>query len=462
MPGVEIVHRTYPIIETVGVVFWMGRVVHLVDIIDFETEIYFKGTLVAIFQMTDFIEICREIFILGCPIVGKGQGSMAGKTEGTKTMCRGIGGILFELAFAVAVSAVGMVIGFHSRPFSLLCRCIASSGAIYYKEYHMRKADFEEKIQRTSESIQKCRDEIGKRVVGQQALIDGILMALIAGGHVLVEGVPGLAKTLAVKTVADVVDVEFRRLQFTPDLLPADLVGTLVYRQQSGEFAVRKGPVFTNIVLADEINRAPAKVQSALLESMEERQVTIGETTYPLPQPFFVLATQNPIEQEGTYPLPEAQLDRFMMKLRVVYPSHEEELMILRRMGVEREIEVNNVFSAEHLKSLRKIASAILVDERIEEYIVQIVTASRAEGEEARSYGRFIDYGGSTRGTLFLYRCAKIKALFEGRTFVIPDDVKAVVFDVMRHRIVLSYEAESEELSPDDVIRHILKAVPVP
>jgi MoxR-like ATPase len=326
----------------------------------------------------------------------------------------------------------------------------------------MRKADFEEKIQRTSESIQKCRDEIGKRVVGQPALIDGILMALIAGGHVLVEGVPGLAKTLAVKTVADVVDVEFRRIQFTPDLLPADLVGTLVYRQQSGEFVVRKGPVFTNIVLADEINRAPAKVQSALLESMEERQVTIGETTYPLPQPFFVLATQNPIEQEGTYPLPEAQLDRFMMKLRVVYPSHEEELMILRRMGVEREIEVNKVFSAEHLKSLRKIASAILVDERIEEYIVQIVTASRAEGEEARSYSRFIDYGGSTRGTLFLYRCAKIKALFEGRTFVIPDDVKTVVFDVMRHRIVLSYEAESEELSPDDVIRHILKAVPVP
>ena len=326
----------------------------------------------------------------------------------------------------------------------------------------MQKADFEQKIQRTAESIQKCREEIGKRVVGQQALIDGVLTSLIAGGHVLVEGVPGLAKTLAVKTVADVVDVEFKRLQFTPDLLPADLVGTLVYRQHSGEFVPRKGPVFTNIVLADEINRAPAKVQSALLESMEERQVTIGETTYPLPRPFFVMATQNPIEQEGTYPLPEAQLDRFMMKLKVDYPSKEEELKILRRMGVEKEIDVDKVFSAEHLKSIRKIASAVLVDERIEEYIVNIVTASRATMEESRSYARFIDYGVSTRATLFLYRCAKIKALFEGRTFVIPDDVKAVVFDVMRHRIVLSYEAESEELTPDDVIRHILKVVPVP
>jgi MoxR-like ATPase len=326
----------------------------------------------------------------------------------------------------------------------------------------MLKADFEEKIQRTSDSIQRCRDEIAKRIVGQQSMVDGILTALIAGGHVLLEGVPGLAKTLTVRTVSDVVDVDFKRLQFTPDLLPADLVGTLVYRQQSGEFVPRKGPIFTNIVLADEINRAPAKVQSALLESMEERQVTIGETTYPLPRPFFVLATQNPIEQEGTYPLPEAQLDRFMMKLKVDYPSSEEELKILRRMGVEKDIEVSKVFNSEHLKSLKKIASAILVDERIEEYIVNIVTASRATSEESRSYARFIDFGVSTRATIFLYRCAKIKALFEGRTFVIPDDVKAVVYDVMRHRIILSYEAESEELTPEDVIRHILKVVPVP
>ncbi len=326
----------------------------------------------------------------------------------------------------------------------------------------MLKADFEEKIQRTSDSIQRCRDEIAKRIVGQHSMVDGILTALIASGHVLLEGVPGLAKTLAVRTVSDVVDVDFKRLQFTPDLLPADLVGTLVYRQQTGEFVPRKGPIFTNIVLADEINRAPAKVQSALLESMEERQVTIGETTYPLPKPFFVLATQNPIEQEGTYPLPEAQLDRFMMKLKVDYPSSDEELKILRRMGVEKDIEVSKVFNSEHLKNLKKIASAILVDERIEEYIVNIVTASRATSEESRSYARFIDFGVSTRATIFLYRCAKIKALFEGRTFVIPDDVKAVVFDVMRHRIILSYEAESEELTPEDVIRHILKVVPVP
>ncbi|MFW6344041.1 MAG: AAA family ATPase [Sediminispirochaetaceae bacterium] len=326
----------------------------------------------------------------------------------------------------------------------------------------MLKADFEEKIQRTSEGIQKCRDEIGKRIVGQQGMVDGIFTALIAGGHVLLEGVPGLAKTLTVKTVAEAVDVDFKRLQFTPDLLPADLVGTLVYRQQSGEFVPRKGPIFTNIVLADEINRAPAKVQSALLESMEERQVTIGETTYPLPNPFFVLATQNPIEHEGTYPLPEAQLDRFMMKLKVDYPSTDEELKILRRMGVEKEIEIEKVFNVEHLKHLKKVASAILVDERIEEYIVNIVTASRAKTENARSYGRFIDFGVSTRASIFLYRCAKIKALFEGRTFVIPDDVKAVVFDVLRHRIVLSYEAEAEELTPEDVIRYILKVVPVP
>ncbi|MFO7850817.1 MAG: MoxR family ATPase [Spirochaetia bacterium] len=326
----------------------------------------------------------------------------------------------------------------------------------------MLKADFEEKIQRTSEGIQRCRDEIGKRIVGQNHMVDGIFTALIAGGHVLLEGVPGLAKTLTVKTVAEAVDVDFKRLQFTPDLLPADLVGTLVYRQQSGEFVPRKGPIFTNIVLADEINRAPAKVQSALLESMEERQVTIGETTYSLPNPFFVLATQNPIEHEGTYPLPEAQLDRFMMKLKVDYPSTDEELKILRRMGVEKEIEIEKVFSAEHLKNLKKVASAILVDERIEEYIVNIVTASRAKNEEARSYSRFIDFGVSTRASIFLYRCAKIKALFEGRTFVIPDDVKAVVFDVMRHRIILSYEAEAEELTPEDVIRYILKVVPVP
>jgi len=326
----------------------------------------------------------------------------------------------------------------------------------------MIMTEFEDRIAHTSAELDQCREEIGKRIVGQQNMVDGILMALIAGGHVLLEGVPGLAKTLAVKTVADVVDAEFKRLQFTPDLLPADLIGTLIYRQNTGEFVPRKGPVFSNIILADEINRAPAKVQSALLEAMEERQVTIGETTYPLPDPFFVLATQNPIEQEGTYPLPEAQLDRFLMKLQVEYPSNEEELKILRRMGISQDIRVEKVLTPVQLRELRKVASTILVDERIEEYIVQIVTASRTTSEESRSFSRFIDYGASTRATIYLYRCAKIKALFEGRTFAIPDDVKAVAYRVLRHRIVLSYEAESEELTPDDVIAQLLKVVPVP
>ncbi len=326
----------------------------------------------------------------------------------------------------------------------------------------MMKSEFEERIQNTSVELELCREEIGKRIVGQHKMVDGILMALIAGGHVLLEGVPGLAKTMTVKTVADVVDVDFKRLQFTPDLLPADLIGTLVYRQNTGEFVARKGPVFSNIILADEINRAPAKVQSALLEAMEERQVTIGDTTHRLPEPFFVLATQNPIEQEGTYPLPEAQLDRFLMKLKVEYPNSEEELKILRRMGSDSRIPVRKVMSASQIMALRRIAGTILVDERIEEYIVQIIAASRVAKDEGRNYSRFIDYGASTRATIYLYRCARIKALFEGRTFVIPDDVKAVVFNVLRHRIVLSYEAESEELTSDDVIARLLKVVPVP
>ncbi len=322
--------------------------------------------------------------------------------------------------------------------------------------------ELEERITVSSKYIDSCRKEINRRVVGQNAMIDGILMALIAEGHVLLEGVPGLAKTLAVKTLSEVIDTDFKRLQFTPDLLPADLIGTLVYRQQTQEFVARKGPVFSNIILADEVNRAPAKVQSALLEAMEERQVTIGEQTYPLPDPFFVMATQNPIEQEGTYPLPEAQLDRFMMKLKVVYPSPGEELVILRQMGVDKKISVKKVLTLHQLNDLKKTAQDILVDERIEEYIVNVIVASRRKDGSFRSYSRFIDYGASTRATLYLYRCAKVRALFEGRTFVIPDDVKAVVYDVLRHRIVLSYEAESEELTPDDVISQILKAVPVP
>ncbi len=322
--------------------------------------------------------------------------------------------------------------------------------------------ELEERITESSNYIDTCKKEISRRIVGQHRMINGMLMALIAEGHVLLEGVPGLAKTLAVKTLSEIIDAEFKRMQFTPDLLPADLIGTLVFRQQTQEFVARKGPVFSNIILADEINRAPAKVQSALLEAMEERQVTIGDNTYKLPDPFFVMATQNPIEQEGTYPLPEAQLDRFIMKLKVDYPSSEEELTILRQMGVDKHISVKQMLTAKQLKDLKKAANDILVDERIEEYIVAIIIASRSKDEGFRSYSRFIDFGASTRATLYLYRCAKVQALFEGRTFVIPDDVKSVVYDVLRHRIVLSYEAESEELSSDDVISQILKMVPVP
>ena len=317
-------------------------------------------------------------------------------------------------------------------------------------------------IEKAHAQLEKCRNEIAERVIGQRSMIDGILMGLLAGGHILIEGVPGLAKTLAVKTTSEVLDALFSRIQFTPDLLPADIVGTTIYKQQGGEFVVRKGPVFANIVLADEINRAPAKVQSALLEAMQERQVTIGSKTYKLPEPFFVLATQNPIESEGTYPLPEAQLDRFIMKLKIEYPEPEEELQILRLMGVENDIPVKRVISQIALRDLRKTAEKIKIDDRIEEYIVSITAATREKDKIAVPYAKYIEFGASPRASIYMYRCAKIQALFEGRSYVIPDDVKNVVHDVLRHRIVLSYEAESEELTTDDVIDRILKIIPVP
>ncbi|MFP4363117.1 MAG: AAA family ATPase [Spirochaetia bacterium] len=322
--------------------------------------------------------------------------------------------------------------------------------------------EIEFKVKETHKFLTKGKGEIGKRIIGQQNMINGMFMGLIAGGHVLLEGVPGLAKTLTVRTLAEVFNADFQRIQFTPDLLPADLIGTMIYRQETGSFAARKGPVFSNIILADEINRAPAKVQSALLEAMEEHQVTIGNTSFHLPSPFFVLATQNPIEQEGTYPLPEAQLDRFILKLAIEYPSKEEELKILRRMGNKRSISVNKVISEPELAEIREVVTEIAMDERIEEYITQLVIASRERDRATYPYARFIEYGASPRATLYLYRCAKIQALFEGRTFVIPDDVKTVAYPVLRHRIVLSYEAESEELSADDVIRQLLSAVSVP
>ena len=326
----------------------------------------------------------------------------------------------------------------------------------------MNISETEKQIEAAKQKIDTVVEEIQKTVVGQDAMIRGLLTGIIADGHILIEGVPGLAKTLAVKTLAEVIDCGFKRIQFTPDLLPADIIGTMIYKQQTGEFIARRGPIFSNIVLADEVNRAPAKVQSALLEAMEERQITLGDETYPLPNPFFVLATQNPIEQDGTYPLPEAQTDRFLMKLKVGYPSPKEELMILRRMGKREVRKVQKILTPQEIEKLRTAADAVLVDEKIEDYIVRLIAATRETNAFEKEYVKYIEYGASPRATLALYRCAKVSALAEGRVFVIPDDIKAVIYDVLRHRIVPSYEADSEEKTADDIISMVLKEVKVP
>ncbi|AEF83450.1 AAA family ATPase [Leadbettera azotonutricia] len=333
--------------------------------------------------------------------------------------------------------------------------------------------------------LDACRREMAKRIVGQGEMIDGLLMSLIAGGHILLEGVPGLAKTRAVKSLAEITGLVFKRIQFTPDLLPADLTGTLIWEQASGSFSVRRGPVFANVILADEINRAPAKVQSALLEAMEERQVTIGENSYPLPDPFFVLATQNPIEHEGTYALPEAELDRFLLKLLIRYPDPSEELKILdfaapfsssraadradenNEADKARSAPLNTVLDTASLETLRAAADSVFIDEQIMSYIVSVVSASRPLREKAARSGRegiyrYIAFGASPRASLALYRCSRIRALFEGRSFVTPEDVKAAAFPVLRHRLVLSYEAEADGLEPDSVISRILTLVPMP
>jgi len=310
--------------------------------------------------------------------------------------------------------------------------------------------------------LDTARKEIGKKIIGQTEMINGLLMGVITGGHVLVEGVPGLAKTQMVKAMAEVLNADFKRIQFTPDLLPADLTGTMIYRPQTGEFVPRKGPVFSNIILADEINRAPAKVQAALLEAMAESQVTIGENTYRLAEPFFVMATQNPIEQEGTYQLPEAQLDRFIMKLKVEYPNPQEELAILNQLDNRDDQLLRKVFSKYSILDLKNLVSRIRVDESIRKYIVSIVNASRVKGRNQLPFTRFIEFGASPRASIALFECARVQALFENREFVLPEDVKAVAYNVLRHRIVLSYEAESEEMTSDDVIRDILAVVTVP
>lgn len=317
-------------------------------------------------------------------------------------------------------------------------------------------------MERVKELLQRSFEEVSKRIVGQRDMLEGMMTGLLTEGHVLLEGVPGLAKTLAVKSLAEVVDAGFKRIQFTPDLLPADLIGTMIYRQQTGDFVPRKGPIFANIILADEINRSPAKVQSALLEAMEERQVTLGTETYPLEEPFLVLATQNPIEHEGTYPLPEAQLDRFILKLYVPYPTFTEEKEILKRVGVKNAIPVRKVLDKEGIETLKSVVREIHVDPRIEEYIVSLVRASRERDREKADFVRFIEYGGSPRASIYLLRCAKVKALLDGRAFVIPEDVKALAPAVLRHRIILTYEAEAEDLSTDQIISEILKTVDVP
>jgi MoxR-like ATPase len=331
-------------------------------------------------------------------------------------------------------------------------------------------------LARSASLIDSCRKELAKRIVGQREMIDGLLTALIAGGHILLEGVPGLAKTLAVKSLAQITGLEFKRIQFTPDLLPADLTGTLIWDQSRGSFSVRRGPVFANVILADEINRAPAKMQSALLEAMEERQVTIGETSYALPDPFFVLATENPIEHEGTYSLPEAELDRFLLKLLVTYPAPEEEIGIVGRSpalsAVFAPLEpLSPILDKAAITQLREAADMIHMDDKITEYIVSIVTATRPATAGARHSGaskaaeglyHYVSFGASPRASIALYRCSRILALFSGRDFVSPDDVKAAAYPALRHRIVLSYEAEADGLDADTVITRILSHVPIP
>jgi MoxR-like ATPase len=316
-------------------------------------------------------------------------------------------------------------------------------------------------VEAASSFVKPFYEEIGKVIVGQTELIERILIALLCNGHALLEGVPGLAKTLTIRTVASALDAQFKRIQFTPDLLPADLTGTLVYSPKTGEFSPRLGPVFTNILLADEINRAPAKVQSALLESMQEHQVTIGEKSYAIEEPFLVLATQNPIEQEGTYPLPEAQVDRFMLKLQVDYPTKTEERSILDR-AADGFPETKSVLTKEQLFKARDVAGAIYMDDKLKDYIVDLVQATRKPADYGLDLAAYISYGASPRATLYLAQCARARAFLEGRGYVTPQDVKAIAMDVLRHRVIVTYEAEAEEKTPEMIVQNVLDSVEVP
>jgi MoxR-like ATPase len=320
-----------------------------------------------------------------------------------------------------------------------------------------------EMVMAESAFIDRIMNEVGKVIVGQRAMVERILIGLLTGGHVLLQGVPGLAKTMTIKTVADSLRAHFSRIQFTPDLLPADIVGTTIYNPHTGQFSAKKGPIFANLVLGDEINRAPAKVQSALLEAMQERQVTIGDTSHKLPEPFFVLATQNPIEQEGTYPLPEAQLDRFMLMVKVGYPSREEERQIMDRMTAATTPRAETAIELEELLKARSVVSQVYVDEKIRDYIVDVVAATRAPRDFGlAAIADFIEYGASPRASIYLNLAARAHAFLRHRGFVTPEDIKSIGPDVLRHRIILTYEAEAEEVTSEDIVRKLFEQIEVP
>jgi MoxR-like ATPase len=322
--------------------------------------------------------------------------------------------------------------------------------------------EINQKVRNESSFVDQLITEVHRAIVGQKYMVERLLIGLLTRGHILLEGVPGLAKTLAVKTLSSAIETKFQRIQFTPDLLPADLIGTMIFNQKDGSFVPRKGPVFANIILADEINRAPAKVQSALLEAMQERQVTIGDSTYPLEEPFLVLATQNPIEQEGTYPLPEAQIDRFMLKLKIDYPDAKEERQILDLMSQDEPISIRKIVGPADILRVRDVVKQVYMDERIKDYIVQLVFATRKPQDFKLDLKDLIQFGASPRATIYLAQAARAHAFIKGRGYVTPEDIKAIGMDVLRHRIILTYEAEAEELTTESVISRIFDAVQVP
>lgn len=330
-------------------------------------------------------------------------------------------------------------------------------------ELRMSNPELEQQIQSASETINRLLTAVETVVIGQRAMVERLLLGLLTGGHVLLEGVPGLAKTLAVNSLSRAIHAKFARIQFTPDLLPADLIGTMIYNPRDGTFAPRKGPIFANIVLADEINRAPAKVQSALLEAMQEKRVTIGDTTYPLDQPFLVLATQNPIEQEGTYPLPEAQVDRFMLKVKITYPTRSEERAIVDRMATTRPpTSVEPVVTLEEIDAARRLVDQVRIDDRIKDYIVTLVHASRKPKEFNLDLDRLIEFGASPRASISLAIASKANALIQGRSYVTPADVKSIGHDVLRHRVIASYEAQAEDIDTDAIVQRLFDRIPVP